>query len=331
MQNENEREVIVIGASAGGVGALKRLLGGLPAGLQAVVLVVVHTGGQPSILPQILAQHSALPVRHAQDREALEPGVVLVAPPDYHLLVAPGEIRLTHGPKENFARPAIDPLFRSAALHYREKTIGVLLTGNLDDGTVGLQAVKTYGGVTIVQDPTDAEAPDMPRSALDNAEPDHCLPLDRIADMLVSLIKEPLPMRRDPHGAPGGAFPVENRLASMEENGMEALQKIGTLAPLTCPECHGTLWEIGGSDPPRFRCHTGHAFTARTLASAQDRLAEEAVWGAVRALHEKEALLRRFADAAIQNRRLEAAAEHMASADLASRQAQILRTLVSDD
>jgi two-component system chemotaxis response regulator CheB len=329
MEAREKRELIVIGVSTGGLAALKLLLAGLPANLQATVLIVMHVGSQESILPQLLGAHSALPVRHARDYEPMEPGVVLIAPPDYHLLVTVTHLRLSRGPKENFSRPAIDPLFRSAALNYRQKVIGVILSGNLDDGTVGLQVIKAYGGIAVVQDPADAEAPDMPRSALENVDIDYCLPLEKIAELLAGLVDAP------PEKAPGDSaarniVPVESRFASMKAAGMEDLEKIGTLSSFTCPECHGSLWEIANARPQRYRCHTGHAFTARTLAFSQNQLAEEAIWGAVRALHEKEALLRRFAQTAVEEKRLEAAAEHAASANQVSRQAQVLLKMIRE-
>jgi hypothetical protein len=157
--------LVVIGASAGGVGALRQLASALPADLPASVLIVLHVGAHESILPQLIAADCALPVSHAVDGEALRAGTIRIAPPDRHLMVADGRLRLTRGPKENFARPAIDPLFRSAALDFGPKVIGVILTGMLDDGTAGLQAVKAGGGIAIVQDPADAHEPSMPASA----------------------------------------------------------------------------------------------------------------------------------------------------------------------
>jgi two-component system chemotaxis response regulator CheB len=202
-----------------------------------------------------------------------------------------------------------------------------VLTGNLDDGTVGLQSIKAYGGIAIAQDPAEAEVPSMPLSAMEYVDIDYCLPLDEIAATLVSLVKTPL--AREPQPGKPGLAAIENRFTLEEDPGMAELEKIGKPSEFTCPECHGSLWEIEGVVPQRFRCHTGHAFTARTLQSAQDQLVEEAVWAAVRALHEKQALHKRFAKTAAESMRMEAAAEHEATASQASRHAKTLRKLIS--
>lgn len=189
------RDTIVIGASAGGVRALLRLIGGLPRDLPAAVLIVQHVGRQPSILPQLLARNTAMAVRHGVSGMRLQHGHVYVAPPDRHMLVVDESLRLTSGPRENMARPAIDPLFRSAAVALGARVIGVLLTGHLDDGTAGLLAIHRAGGVTIVQDPDDAEAPGMPRNALAYVDVDHRLPLAQIPDTLIRLAGQPAAAR----------------------------------------------------------------------------------------------------------------------------------------
>ncbi|OGB20359.1 MAG: hypothetical protein A3I66_18770 [Burkholderiales bacterium RIFCSPLOWO2_02_FULL_57_36] len=320
-------KVIVIGASSGGLAALKQIVAGLPAGFPGAVLVAMHVGNHASILPEILLSHSALPVRHAVDREPIRPGTVLIAPPDHHLLIASGCVCVTHGPKENFARPAIDPLFRSAAAAYRTGTIGVILTGDLDDGTVGLQAIKAYGGITIVQDPEEAVAPSMPRSAIEHVEVDFCLSLDGIAETLVTLVDQPIEQIND--NAAHEWIQVENQFMSPQDASMKELGKIAKPSPFTCPECQGSLWQIEGAKPQRFRCHTGHSFTARYLVSAQEQAVEEAIWAAVRALHEKESLLQLFARNARENKRLEAAAEHAAEADRVHQHAEALRRITT--
>jgi two-component system chemotaxis response regulator CheB len=324
----NKPRIVVVGTSTGGLSALKQLLCRVPADFPAAILIVMHIGSHDSVLPDILSKHIALPVRHAIDGEPVRPGAVLIAPPDRHMLVEAGRVRVARGPQENFARPAVDPLFRSAAFAYREKAIGVVLTGNLDDGTIGLQAIKANGGIAIAQDPEEAEMPSMPRSAVEHCRLDFCLPLEGIADVLVKLARQPVA----PHARAADAerISIENRFALMEQPAMEELAKIGKLSSFTCPECHGSLWEIEGSAPPRFRCHTGHAFTARALESGQDHLVEEAIWAAVRALHEKQSLLKRFAALASQSDRRDAAADHEASAHQAAMHAEVLRKMVGD-
>lgn len=183
---------IVMGASAGGVSALLKVVAGLPSDLPAVVGVVLHIGSQHSILPELLSVRGPLAAIHPTDGQSLVPGTIYVAPPDQHMLFEPGGVRLHRGPRENHARPAIDPLFRSVAVHWRDRAIGVVLTGYLDDGTAGLVAIKSCSGTAIVQDPATAVEPSMPAHAMANVQVDHCLPLDAIAARLVRTVTQPV-------------------------------------------------------------------------------------------------------------------------------------------
>lgn len=286
--------LVVIGASAGGVHALLALGDALPESFPAPVCIVQHIGSNPSLLPQLLSFRGANEALHARDGQPLTPGKLFVAPPDRHMLVEDGVLRLTHGPRENHARPAIDPLFRSAALRYRERAIGIVLTGQMDDGTAGLKAIKDCGGTAIVQDPATAREPSMPRSALDNVAVDHCVPLEEIVPLLQRLVAAPAAARPTPVPET-----VAREVAiNLGEACMEMLHDIGTPSSLTCPDCGGSLWEMKESRPLRYRCHTGHAFGALSLAHAQKEGAEYALWSTVRALREREALLRRMAHVA---------------------------------
>ena len=285
------QSLVVIGASVGGMEALSRIFSELPAGFPAAILVVTHVGARNSLLPEVLARTSALPVRHAQDREPIGPGRILLAPPDRHMLVAIAAghamVELTRGPRENHTRPAIDPLFRSAAAALGPQVAGVILSGYLDDGTAGLQAIKACGGMALVQEPGEAVAPSMPQSALRHVAVDRCLPVAGIAPALLALAggQAAPPPAMPPHGW----IAIENRYARGVGN-MEQLQKIATPSTFTCPECQGTLWELHEQPPQRFRCHTGHSFTAPVLGELQHEKAEDAIWAAVRALQEKEQL-----------------------------------------
>ena len=285
------QSLVVIGASVGGMEALSRIFSELPAGFPAAILVVTHVGARNSLLPEVLARTSALPVRHAQDREPIGPGRILLAPPDRHMLVAIAAghamVELTRGPRENHTRPAIDPLFRSAAAALGPQVVGIILSGYLDDGTAGLQAIKACGGMALVQDPGEAVAPSMPQSALRHVAVDRCLPVAGIAPALLALAggQAAPPPATPPHGW----IAIENRYARGVGN-MEQLQKIATPSTFTCPECQGTLWELHEQQPQRFRCHTGHSFTAPVLGELQHEKAEDAIWAAVRALQEKEQL-----------------------------------------
>ena len=285
------QHLIVIGASVGGVSALRALAKALPADLPAAVLMVLHIGSNTSVLPQLMARETALPTATARHGQPIEAGRIYVAPSDRHMLVVDGRIELTHGPKEHHSRPAIDPLFLSAALSRGPNVVGVILTGMLDDGTAGLQAVKACGGIAVVQDPAEAYAPGMPGSALRHAAPQHCVRLSELPGLLIELAARPLA----PPTAPPPALWHEMALARLQGHVMDHLQAIGRPSPYTCPECHGSLWSIDGSAPPRYRCHTGHAFTLDSLNDAMALAGEDALWSALRALQEREQLLQHMA------------------------------------
>lgn len=293
-QQQPGHDLIVIGTSTGGVEALAELTRGLPAGLPAAVCVVMHTSAQGSgLLPRILARHSALPILHATDGEEYRPGRVYVAPPDRHLLIEGERLRVVHGPRENRHRPAVDPLFRSAAQARGPGVIGVILTGALNDGTAGLLAIKRRGGLAIVQDPQEALAPGMPASALRHVEIDYCLPLERIAAALVRLADEPA--AEAPLDAPSGDLAYENRIVRADPGAIEGDEQVGQLSALTCPECRGPLWEIRDNGLLRYRCRTGHAFTAETMLSQQSEALEEALWYALNTLQESAIVSERLA------------------------------------
>ena len=288
-----ERDVIVIGGSAGGVEVLKEIMAGLPAGLRATVLVALHIPrSSPGRLADILQRRCALPVSWAVDGGATEPGHVYLAPPDQHLVVEPGHARLTRAPRENHNRPAIDPLFRSAALVYGPRTIGVVISGRLDDGTAGLWAVKDRGGVAIVQDPAEAAHPDMPRNALVYTEADHVVPADRLAPLLAALVGS-----RGSDGLPPASPELELEVQiAMEANALErGVMSLGPTTPYTCPECHGVLMRVGDGGIPRFRCHTGHAFSLDSLLASVTESVEDTLWSALRAIEESVMLLREAA------------------------------------
>ena len=321
--------IIVIGASRGGLEAIKHILMAIPENFPASVLVAMHVGAFDSQLPSILGPYCKLEVRHAVDGETLGPNRVLIAPPDKHLLVDGQTLRLIKGAKENFSRPAIDPLFRSTAISHRENVIGVILTGDLDDGTVGLQAVKTCGGVALVQDPLEATAPSMPSSALRHVDIDGCLPLSLLADKLIALTqRKSIDPRRSRASLPTPVMVLENTL-SLEGAlaSVSDLDAVASRSTLTCPECNGVLWEMDNA-PFRYRCHTGHTFSELTYRSTQDKSIEESLWGAVRALHEKQTLMERMKNNAHEHGRAEAAAEYGLLAEQASEQSKTLINLL---
>ncbi len=289
------RDIVVVGASVGGVEALRELVGRLPADFPGSIFVVMHTApDSPGVLAQILDRSGPLPAANASNRERIRPGRVYVAPPDMHMLLEPGRVRLTHGPKENRFRPAIDPLFRSAAQAYGPRAVGVILTGGLDDGTSGLCAVKRLGGVAVVQDPEEAFMPSMPLSALRQVEVDHTLPLAGMPPLLVRLASTSV-AEQGGYEVPEG-LNIEVSIAK-EVNALESgVMRLGTPSVFTCPECHGTLLQLKENGRTRYRCHTGHAYSADTLLSELTESVEETMWSAIRTIDESVMLMRHMAE-----------------------------------
>lgn len=290
------RDIVVVGASSGGVEALTKLAGELPADLPAAVLVVVHLpAGAPSVLPRILDRSGTLKAVECEDGLSVKPGRIYVACPDCHLLLEDGVVRLSRGPKENHHRPAVDTLFRSAAVAYGPRVMGVVLTGALNDGTVGLTAVKRRGGVAVVQDPDDALFSGMPQSALEHVKVDHRLPLSEIASLLARLVREEFPVEEE------GAYPVpddmelENSMAKVDPDTPKSVEKLGHPSGFTCPECDGPLWEIRDKEVLRFRCRVGHAYTAESMLSEKSEALESALWSALNTLEEGAQMSRRLA------------------------------------
>ena len=282
--------IVVIGASAGGVEAIRALAAALPAGFPAAVFVVLHIGAHKSELPWLLNQTGSLRACHPKDGDPIHAGHIYVAPPDHHLLVEPGHVRLTRGPRENWARPAVDPLFRSAARAYGPGVIGVILTGGLNDGTAGLFEVKQHGGATVVQDPDDAENPSMPRSALRHVAVDHCLPLRDIAALLAVLVgkREPAPFIRG----------VQAMAPKARGDAMTAEYKLDDPVAVTCPDCGGALRRTELGTLTQFGCHIGHVYTAEVMVAAQFAAMEWSLGAAMRSLSERGELCRQMADKA---------------------------------
>lgn len=284
--------LIVVGASAGGVDALLALCRGLPADLDAAVLVVVHIGdSSPGYLAEALDRAGPVPAREAREGDAIRAGRILVAPPDRHLLVFRDGIQVSRGPRENSTRPAIDPLFRSAAASYGRHVIGVILSGTLSDGTRGLLDIKRCGGISVVQDPTDATFPGMPESALAHVDVDHCVPLEQMAALLARLSR----------GAAGPAKSVPSdvslavRMYRVEANPMAVQTPEGEAdIQLSCPECGGPMQDVQQGTLRQFRCTVGHALTQDSMLSAQSDAIERALWAAIRLQKEKIALYRRL-------------------------------------
>lgn len=303
-----QREIIVIGGSAGSIEALKALVAALPPALPAAIFVVVHlSADSPGLLPSILEYTSRLPVRAATDQLPIRTGHIYVAPPDHHLLLEAGWMRVTHGPKENRFRPAVDPLFRSAAYAFGPYAIGVILSGMLDDGTAGLWAIKDRGGLAMVQEPSDALYPAMPQNALRYVAVDYRLSISNMAARLAQLVNEPLAEKEEV--AVSDAIAVETKIALAANALQSGVLRLGQPSYFTCPECHGVLVQIKEGEIVRFRCHTGHAYSQETLLAEVEEAVELGLWNAVRTMDEKVLLLRQIAqqlsapqDAAIAQR-----------------------------
>ncbi|WP_099902026.1 chemotaxis protein CheB, partial [Methylobacterium frigidaeris] len=286
------RDIVVIGGSSGATTPLRAILGALAPDLPAAIFVVLHIPARSlGVLATVTAAATHLPVRAATDGMAIQPGTVTLGVPDHHLILAEGRIRLGRGPRENMARPSIDPLFRSAAAAYGPRVIGILLSGLLNDGASGLEAIKSCGGITLVQDPADALADEMPRSALAALEVDLTLPAARIGDVLSDLVRD----------AAGPRLPVSPELrlevdiAAGERVDSDVLRRIADPSPITCPQCGGVLSQVRDGKPLRFRCQVGHALSAEAVAKEQENAVDEAMRVALRIIEERAELVRRMA------------------------------------
>ena len=267
-------DIIVIGASAGGIDALKRLVGQLPADLPAAIFITVHISAHSrSYMPDILARAGSLPVVHPDDGSPIEYGRIYVAPPNRHLLIERGHVHLSGGPKENRHRPAINPLFRSAALAYGPRVIGVILTGTLDDGTAGLWEIKRRGGITVVEDPNTALYGEMPQSALVNVDVDFVVELAELPALLTTLAGR------------------ESEKAIGVSNDMQT-----KLTRLTCPDCNGPIEEFQAGAMPEFKCRVGHSYSPASMVAAHAEWLERALWAAVLALEEGAELAENFSE-----------------------------------
>jgi two-component system, chemotaxis family, protein-glutamate methylesterase/glutaminase len=295
------RDIVVVGFSAGGIEPLLRLVGALPADFPGAVFVVHHFPPQSvSALPNILQRAATLEVAQAVDGDAILPGSICVARPDQHLVLTGGRVRCTNGPREQGHRPAIDPLFRSAARTFGPRVVGVLLSGTLDDGTVGLIEIKARGGFALVQKPEEAAYPGMIMSALRSVAVDHVAPARELAAILDRVAREedpelePLPLQLQADFAAGAGDAPEPAMAGIAAH--RNLAALGRPSPMVCPECGGVLFEREQDNFLHFRCHVGHAFSEEALFASQSRALEGALWSAVRALEEKAELSRRLAE-----------------------------------
>lgn len=331
------RNIIVIGASAGGFEALKKLVEKLPEDFQASIFIVWHISPDVvGILPEVLSRAGKIPARHPIDGESIQANRIYVAPPDHHLLIEAGLIRVTKGPKENRFRPAVDPLFRSAAYAYGSQVIGVILSGALDDGTSGLWMIKHRGGAAVVQDPDDAEFPSMPRSALREVKVDYRVPVAEMADLLVNLAKEEVElsevcMEEDK------LTELEIKIAKEQKAFDLGIMSLGELSPFTCPDCHGVLLKFKDGERKRYRCHTGHAFSADALLTTLTANIEDSLYNAIRGIEESVMLLNEMGNYLAEQNQINLSALYFKKAFEAEqriesiRQSVLKHELLSDD
>lgn len=308
---EARRDIVVLGGSAGGVEALTEIVRALPADLPAALFVVLHTPpSSVSALPEILRRSGPLTAVHAADGEPVYPRRIYVAPPDRHLLVYPGRVRLSRGPRENRNRPAIDPLFRTAAHAFGERVLGVLLSGMLDDGVAGLADVRKAGGIALAQDPREAIFPQMPQAAIDAGNVDRTATTSEIAAAI---------LRHARNGA-GRVERADPAPDVVERDLFTTIDRSSDAAPYGCPESGGALW-FEGRDPLRLRCRVGHAFTEDSLAAEQSEGIERALWAASRALSERVSLAKRMVARSERNEHAVLAARYRA--DLEESESQL--------
>lgn len=321
------RDIIVLGASTGGVEALSQVVADLPRNLPAAVFVVLHVPRHGrSHMPEILSRAGPLAAVHPHDGAAIAHGRIYVAPPDYHMLVVQGRVRVVRGPTENRHRPAVDTLFRSAAHSYGPRVAGVVLTGALDDGTAGLYAVKQHGGVAIVQDPADALISSMPESALEYVAVDYCLPLAHIAPRLIQLAHEDISQRGGaamPALDEGDAVASGRRLWPDDD-----IEKRGNPSVYTCPECNGPLWEIADGDLVRYRCRVGHGFTSESLLAGQSEQVEDALWEALNTLEASATMARQMARQARDRNHMSVAERFETRVHESTKRAEVIRRVL---
>lgn len=328
-----KRDIVVVGASAGGIEALSEVVAKLPPNFAGTIFVVVHVPeGATSVLPTILTRRGKLTAIHPRDGQSIEKGRIYVAPPNCHMMLQDNHIRLVRGPREHGVRPAVDPLFRSASASFGPRIVAVMLSGNLDDGTAGLEVIKGRGGIALVQNPDEAQYSGMVNSAIQNGFADEILPAGEIGTRLTELVKEDVEKeavamaeRRDKVGEETEREIAIDELDFAQLHGDD---QPGVVSAFVCPECNGTLWELTETDTLRFRCRVGHAFAVDSLLAKQQDAIENAFWVALRALEERGALMRRLLRRAKQSGHKAGIQRYNEEAQAVAERAKTLRDII---
>ncbi len=321
----DRRDIVVIGASAGGIDALRALLRPLEGGFPAALFLVTHLAPGPSRLDDVLAAATSLKVLFAEDGDVIRPGTLLIAPPSRHLILERERILLRRGPRENLWRPAIDVLFRSAAVAFGSRVVGIILSGALDDGASGLKAISQCGGLCIVQSPADASYPDMPEAALGAVPEARVMPIGEIAAALPTIVSQAAP---PPPPVPD-LIRLEARVAAGDEAATREIEaRGGEPTNFNCPECGGPL-QRELLPPLRFRCRVGHAFAASSLAEASSQAVESSLWAAIRLLEQRANLDRARIGEELQRGRPVAAAQYRERAAEVTGHARVLREMLT--
>jgi two-component system, chemotaxis family, protein-glutamate methylesterase/glutaminase len=322
------RNIITIGASAGGVGVLQTFVSGLRGDFPAAIFVVLHTAAtSPGLLPEILSRAGSLPAAYPEDGDSISEGRIYVAPPDCHLFLRGTTVSVIRGPRENCSRPAIDPLFRSAAFHHGQRVIGIILSGTMDDGSVGLRDIKECGGIAIVQDPSEAPYPDM----IENAQRavgsvDYCVSVDAMPELLRTLAETDI----TPQPSTGSCerLRLETGMAAGEIDGKDGVARLGEVSSFVCPECGGALWEMKEERILRYRCHIGHAYSGASLVGDQSASLDRALGIALRSLEDTVSLAKRMAERARLAGRKHAEKVFATRAIDAAEKAEVIRALL---
>ena len=324
-----KRDIIVVGASAGGITALSELIKSIPKDFTAAVFVVLHLpASSPSALPEILTRAGLLNAIHPKDGEQIKPGLIYVAPPDHHLLLEGNRVLIKKGPEENRFRPSIDALFRSAAYVYGPRVIGIVLSGLLNDGTSGLWSVKRLGGVTIIQDPDDADYPSMPLNVTEYVDVDYTMPAAEMGSLLKKLTTEKASKKPKISKQEMDSLKMEVIISKQDNAFAMGIMNEGNLTPFTCPECHGVLVRLIEGKFIRFRCHTGHAYTASALLADLSKNVEETLWQAMRGLEETTLLLNQIGEHFRKQGMKDAAGIFAGKAEMTTKRARVIHDSV---